>query len=154
MTDSVTIGENSVRITRLLPYPRAVIFEAWVEPEQLAKWWGCKQTHRITAKSDARKGGEVEYIMHMDHGDVICTGRYEVFERPARLVTRCTMGKGTDYEFESVTTVELTEQNGGTQICIEQIGLPPVPNCGDIVKGGLSDSFDKLAVHLSPEASS
>ena len=149
MTDEIIIGDDRVRLTRFFPYPRAVVFDAWVDPNQLAQWWGCRQTHRVTADSEQRAGGAVRYVMHMDHGDVVCSGRYEEFDRPRRSVTRCTMGEGTEYGFEATTTVDFIEEDGGTRVRLEQVGLPPMPECGQIVGGGLTDSMEKLSAHLA-----
>lgn len=91
----------------------------------------------------------VRALMHMTHGDVVCEGVYEEFVRPERLTTRCTMGKGTDFEFESTTTVEFTDEDGGTRVTLIQRGLPPMPGCDQIVSGGVNDSLDKLTTLLS-----
>lgn len=149
MEDGLVIGDGCVSLSRFFPYPRGVVFEAWVDPDHLARWWGCRQTHRVTAESEPRAGGVLRYVMHMDHGDVVCAGRYEEFVRPERLVTRCTMGEGTDFGFESTTTVEFIEEVGGTRVQLEQVGLPPMPESCQIVGGGLSDSFEKLSGFLS-----
>lgn len=149
MIDDLVVGEDRVSLSRFFPYPRELVFEAWVDPEQLANWWGCRQTKRVTAHSEQRAGGAVRYTMHMDHGDVVCNGQYEVFDPPSRITTRCTMGAGTDFEFEAKTTIEFIEENGGTRVRLQQIGLPPMPGCGQIVTGGLTDSLDKLSAHLS-----
>lgn len=151
MSEKIVIGDERVELSRFFPYPRAVVFDAWVDPDQIAHWWGCRQTNRVTAESEQRAGGIVRYVMHMDHGDVICCGRYEEFLRPERIVTRCTMGKDTDFEFEATTTVNFIEEDGGTRVQLEQVGLPPMPDCGKIVSGGLTDSMEKLSTHLSAQ---
>ncbi|MEM9065359.1 MAG: SRPBCC domain-containing protein [Planctomycetota bacterium] len=149
MADELVIGEDRVRLSRFFPYPRAVVFEAWADPAQLAQWWGCRETARVTAESEQRTGGAIRYVMHMSHGDVICSGRYESFERPERIVTKCVNGEGTGFEFESTTTVDFIEEDGGTRIQVEQIGLPPMEGCGQIVSGGLADSMGKLSAYLN-----
>lgn len=149
MMDDVIVGDGSVELTWFFPHPRDVVFDAWVDPDKLGRWWGCRETTRVTATSEPRAGGQVRYVMHMNHGDVVCVGRYEEFIRPERLVTRCTMGKGTEFEFEATTTVELTEEAGGTRLRLVQVGLPPMPDCDKIVGRGLGDSADKLLAFLS-----
>lgn len=149
MTNDLQTGPDSVEVSRFFPHPREAVFDAWVDPAKLAHWWGCKETSRVTATSEPRSGGSVRYEMHMTHGDVVCEGRYEEFVRPERLVTRCTMGAGTDFEFESTTTVVFSEEDGGTRVQLVQKGLPPMPGCDKIVNGGLNDSLDKLSALLS-----
>lgn len=149
MADQAATQNGSVELTRFFPHPREAVFDAWVNPEKLGKWWGCNDTHSVTAESDQREGGSVRYVMHMSHGDVVCAGTYEAFERPERLVTRCTMGEGTEYAFESTTTVEFVEEDGGTRVRLVQVGLPPMPDCDKIVSKGLHDSVEKLQAFLA-----
>jgi uncharacterized protein YndB with AHSA1/START domain len=54
--------------TRVLDAPRELVWKAWTEPEQLARWWGPKgvSTPRNTIELDLRAGGAFKLTMVAD----------------------------------------------------------------------------------------
>lgn len=145
MSSNVVISEDRLEFIRFLNHPREAVFEAWTNPELLSQWWGCKDTERVEAESDPRQGGSFRYVMHMKGGFQVPTvGEYVEFVPPKRLVTRSEMGAGTPYAFHATVTVEFIEEAGGTRVKVTQVGLPPMPEPGPIIAGGLNDSFEKL----------
>jgi uncharacterized protein YndB with AHSA1/START domain len=67
MSDStpVTAAEQEVLITRIFEAPRAEVFRAWTEPDEVAKWYGPEHfdTPREKVHIDLRVGGRYELTM-------------------------------------------------------------------------------------------
>ena len=60
-------------ITRIFDAPRELVYRAFVDPDQLAQWWGpdgCWLS-RETVESDVRVGGHQRFVM-------MVTGRPEI----------------------------------------------------------------------------
>ena len=55
--------DTQIVMTRVFDAPRALVYKAWTDPDQVKQWWGPNQftTPRVTI--DLRKGGEFKYVM-------------------------------------------------------------------------------------------
>ena len=47
---------NEIRLTRVYDAPRAAVWDAWTDPEQVAKWWGPRGFTLTTHSKDLRAG--------------------------------------------------------------------------------------------------
>jgi uncharacterized protein YndB with AHSA1/START domain len=56
---------NEVRLARTYAAPRDVVFKAWTEPDQIAKWWGPEgfDAPREKIEVDLRVGGTFTVVM-------------------------------------------------------------------------------------------
>lgn len=59
---------NEIAITRIYDAPVKRVWEAWVEPEQVAQWWGPRGFTLTTKQKDVRPGGTWTYTMHGPDG--------------------------------------------------------------------------------------
>ncbi len=59
---------NELAITRILNAPRELVWEAWTDPEHLAKWWGPNGFTTTTHEIEVKEGGEWDFIMHAPDG--------------------------------------------------------------------------------------
>lgn len=148
MKSDITIGDDRLELKRFFAYPREAVFEAWTQADQIEKWWGCKDTTKVTSTVDFRVGGEFEHVMVVHGQEMKYTGRYVELTVPERIVSEAVFGP----DMTSTITVEFHEEDGGTRLELTQVGLPPMPNIGEIISGGLNDSLDKLERHLAPQS--
>ena len=58
------IVRREIVTTRVFDAPRATVFEAWTDPEQLKIWWGPKGFTNTFHHCEMRPGGSWSYIMH------------------------------------------------------------------------------------------
>jgi uncharacterized protein YndB with AHSA1/START domain len=138
---------GTVHLHRVVPVAPDILFRAFTEPDALA-WWlppygfTCRVEHM-----DARAGGShrMAFTHFASGASHSFGGDYLEFERPTRL-------RYTDrfddpgLPGEMVVTVDLRAVSVGTELRIEQAGIPdaiPVEAC----YLGWQDSLDKL-VHL------
>jgi uncharacterized protein YndB with AHSA1/START domain len=88
MSDMQTATEQ-VLITRVFDAPRALVFAAWTDPDQVAQWFGPEgfDTPRETVEIDLRVGGRYELGMVRKGSDAVMPVRYEIVEiDPPRLL--------------------------------------------------------------------
>ena len=61
-------ADRELLITRTLNAPIELVWEAWTNPEHLAKWWGPNGFTNSISKMDMKPGGEWNLIMHGPDG--------------------------------------------------------------------------------------
>ena len=82
-----TTGEREVTTEREFAAPRERVFAAFVDPEQIAQWWGRRGSTTIVDKMEARDGGEWRYIeRNPDGSENAFRGAYREVKAPERIV--------------------------------------------------------------------
>jgi len=129
-----TATDREVFIERDFDAPRELVFDAWVDPWRLARWYaphGCTIEFR---RINATPGGTFHTCIRSSEGhECWCIGVFREIVRPERLV--CTLGisnkagdvvdptdVGMDPEWprETILTVTFTERNGRTRLTLHQ----------------------------------
>ena len=154
MTASATLPNSDkmtreVTLTRLIEAPRALVWAAWTEAEQMAKWWGPHHFTNPVCEIDARAGGQ--WLIHMAAPDGTVypmTGVFTEVKKPERLAFKAFAESldGTKY-LESLTTVTFEEQGGRTRLTVKASakGLhPAAPQMLAGMDAGWSQSLDRL----------
>ncbi len=78
---------NELILTREYDAPVELVWSAWTDPEQAAKWWGPRGFTLTTHSKELRPGGIWHYTMHGPDGtDYINKALYHVVEEHRRLV--------------------------------------------------------------------
>lgn len=108
-------SELELEVSRVFRAPRALVFDAHVNPEHVRQWWGPHGSVLITCEMDVRPGGTWRYVLRKRDGrELAFRGDYRQIVAPERLVQT--------FEFEGVPgaiTVEsltFAEQNGATTV--------------------------------------
>jgi uncharacterized protein YndB with AHSA1/START domain len=120
-------GYRELTITRVFDAPAAVLFRAWTEPEQFARWWGSNgmTTPVETTRLDVRPGGEWYACMQADADPSVTvpfSGIYEEIVPNQRLVMTLTDGPRPDPDRRHILTVTFTESDGRTEMVMRQAG--------------------------------
>jgi uncharacterized protein YndB with AHSA1/START domain len=77
----------SLTLTRIFDAPREVVFRAWIDPAQIARWIGPRSIKAEIDKMEARPGGAYRIIMHGPTGETYTVqGIYRELVAPERLV--------------------------------------------------------------------
>lgn len=78
--------DRTIVTTRILEAPPALVFDAFSNPDHLARWWGPNGFSITTTSFDMRPGGDWRFVMHgpdgRDYGNIIT---FEVIDRPHSL---------------------------------------------------------------------
>lgn len=119
-------SDKELLITHLFDAPRAIVFRAWTDPEQLKSWYapdGCT----IEFKSiDTTQGGVFHSCIHHPvHGDCWVKGKYLEVTAPEKLVFTMVM---SDQDGNSVSSVQAGKtkewpEEQITTVTFEQIGI-------------------------------
>lgn len=67
-TQTNTIENNEIRLTREFDAPGNMVFDAWTDAEKIRQWWGPNGFTTTTKKMDFKVGGEWIFIMHGPDG--------------------------------------------------------------------------------------
>lgn len=59
---------NTIDITRIYDAPVKLVWDAWTDPKQVAKWWGPRGFTITTHSKDLKPGGHWNYTMHGPDG--------------------------------------------------------------------------------------
>lgn len=153
-TDAVpgtTAPERELAITRIFEAPRAMVFRAWTDPEQMGRWAAPHGFTRGEASSDVRVGGAYRACIRSPEGqDHWVHGEYREIVEPERLVMTHGWldehGQPGHMTLITVTFEELGPRR--TQMNFLQTGFDSVAS-RDGHNGGWTSSFEQLAELLS-----
>jgi len=160
---STAAEEQGIVVTRIINAPRRAVFEAWTEPERLARWWGPRGFTSPVARIDLRVGGTYLWGMRSPDGrDFFNSGVFREIVEPERIVLTESIadadgtvvpashyGLPGDWPAEVVMTVTLEERDGKTAMTVREEGIPKeMRGPGE---AGLKESVDKLAEYLEAE---
>jgi uncharacterized protein YndB with AHSA1/START domain len=153
MSDStpVAAGDRQVLITRIFDAPRERVFRAWIEPAQVAAWFGPEQmdTPRERIHIDPRVGGRYELTMVRRGGAGEHSIGYEIVElvEPELLVLRSDPMPEAGMHEPTVVRVEFHDHDGGTRMILSDGPLPAEGR--DHAEAGWSAAFEKLAALMT-----
>ena len=156
MTTEARFEDGKLVVTRTYDAPRELVFEAWVETSKVQQWWGCEQCVAVRSEVEPKVGGAYNHHMTIEGaGEVPSFATLVEFDPPVRLAYESTLP--TDSGVKMKVTVDFTEVEGGTHVRLEHSGIPDTQVDGgfelrDIVRGGWSAAFHKLANFLAAES--
>ena len=157
--DSVAAPERTLVTARIIDAPRELVYRAWTDPKELAKWFPPEGFSSPRCEVDPRPGGVFRVDMKAPDGPPF-DGR--VFPGPGivreaianeRLVFAMSPEMGDGQKMPTVvTTVRFEDHDGKTRLTVEQT-LPTVEDFKTMAETGMVEgirqSLDKLAGVLS-----
>jgi uncharacterized protein YndB with AHSA1/START domain len=147
------MSDREFTIVREFDAPRELVFRAWTDPEQMAKWAGPRGfTTPLESIVLGSKPGDPQRMTMIDDSDgteYASVGHLVEMVEPERLVF--TWGDPTSdggVEHESVITVTFTESGGETTMTFH-LRAPGPLSPQDGAREGWSQSLDRLAEIVS-----
>ena len=140
----------TVRLTKVLPAPRERVYEAWTTAELIKRWWGPEGFRALSAKADARPGGE--FAVEIEGPDGVThhmAGVYTELSPPALigLEIRHRQLEGAAERPEGFiptqVRVELREHDQGTELALTHTGFLDAA-LAERFNGGWAGSLKKL----------
>jgi uncharacterized protein YndB with AHSA1/START domain len=148
MADAVTAQEMTV--TRVLDAPRELVWKAWTEPDQLARWWGPRgwSNPLETITMDVRPGGafRVTSVSDEDGTEMTTQGVFREVDEPERLVLEEPAENAWHEGAESVVT--LSDLGDGRTELVLRSTIHTTDEMRIQAEAGLRASLDRLAEHL------
>jgi uncharacterized protein YndB with AHSA1/START domain len=146
-------AEHQITITRVFDAPRELVFRAWTDPDQVAKWFGPAgfETPRESVEIDLRVGGRFNLRM-VRGGGAEHQLRYEIVElvEPELLVLKSEPMPEVGLHHSTVTRIELQSETGKTRMTLTDGPYPEAGGGG--ADAGWKSAFDKLEALLVPSA--
>lgn len=146
---------NELQIIRIYDAPVKAVWNAWVDPEQVGKWWGPRGFTLTTKSKDVRPGGRWVYTMHGPDGvDYPNDTLFHEVEKYSRLVYDHGASEGKPPLFR--VTVNFTEL-GKNKTKMDMIMAMPseelLKSTKKFIKqAGGNATWDRLAEHLAEES--
>jgi uncharacterized protein YndB with AHSA1/START domain len=145
----VQTADQQVVITRVFDAPRELVFRAWTEPDQVAKWFGPQgfEIPRDSVVIDLRVGGRFELRMVRSEMGFEAHLGYQIVElvEPELLVLHHDANPELGIPDATVTRAELHDENGKTRMVLTD---GPYTESGH-AETGWGQAFDKLAALVS-----
>jgi uncharacterized protein YndB with AHSA1/START domain len=158
-TEDVTITtptDREVVVARTFDAPRALVFDAYTQPDLLKRWYGAPGRSLVVCEIDLRVGGAYHFLWRGEgKKDVGMHGVHREVARPERLIRT---ERWEDWDAgEIIETVTFTEHAGRTTLT--STGLYPSKDIRDaVLKAGLEhgtrETFGRLAEMLGTLQSS
>ena len=77
-------SDRELRVERVFAAPRAEVWSAMTEPEQLAQWWG-RGNRLVIERYELHRGGHWRFVEHSPHGVHGFEGRFREVKAPELL---------------------------------------------------------------------
>ena len=143
-----------ITINRTFDAPRELVFKAWTDPVELAKWWGPKYFTNPVCEVDPRVGGKLRIVMRgPDGGEHPMWGVFQEFMPPARIVfTNIAVDANDNPILDGLTTVTFADHGGKTRMTLHTIAVGLVEGAAQMLAGmeaGWTQSIDKLEALLT-----
>jgi uncharacterized protein YndB with AHSA1/START domain len=141
-TSGEPAGANPFVLTRHFKAPRAVLWQAWTDPQHLAAWMGPAGSTTLAAHMDLRVGGRYHYGMRTADGtemwglceyrEIIAPGRLvyvQSFSDPQGGLTRHPLA--ATWPLRMLTTVTLLEHAGMSRGTALELRWEPIQASAD-----------------------
>ena len=133
-----------LEIERVLVAAREVVFEAFVAPQQLAKWWGPQGYSIASLEFEPRVGASYRIEMHPPEGENFhLTGEFREVDPFERLAFTFVWEPPDPDDVETVAVLSFRERDAVTEVHLRQ-GRFKTEARRALHRDGWGDSFDKL----------
>ncbi|NIK71384.1 SRPBCC family protein [Paenibacillus sp. BK720] len=110
------LGENEIVSTREFDFARERVFEAWVNPELLKRWWGPNGFTNTFHECEIKPGGNWRFTMHGPNG--VDYENHNVFEEIVPL-ERIVLRHTSNPEFQLTAIFE--DLDGRSRLTFRQL---------------------------------
>ena len=141
--------ELTLEIKRVLAAVPSVVFRAFSDSGELAKWWGPAGFATPSLEFHPRVGESYRIEMQPPEGDPFyLTGKFREVDPPARLVYTFVWEDPDPDDVETLVALSFRDLGESTEIVLAQ-GSFKTEARRELHRAGWTDSFDKLEALLS-----
>ena len=126
-TNKMKTEQNlKLEIKRVINAPRNRVYAAWTDPAQLKQWFGPEKVQTRDLIADARAGGEFRWDLINSEGEkMTIRGEYRELHPGRKIVFTWQWDDDETWKNHiSVVTVELADDDGGTELRLTHERLP------------------------------
>ncbi len=143
---------HEMAILRVVDATPGEVFQAWINPDHLLRWWGPREFTTAHVEVDPKPGGVFRTCIRSPKGDEYpASGTFREIERPHRLVFTHAWDDEREAEGdERVVTVKLAGTDGKTRVAFH-IGGFETEAARDSEIEGWNECLDRLVRHFAAE---
>ena len=145
-------GKQELTITREFDAPRALVFDAFINPNAIPQWWGPRELTTTVDVLEPRFGGRWRFVQHDAQGNEYAfRGAYHAVNAPEEILYT--------FEFEGLPghvlmeSIRFHEHAGKTKIT-EHVVFQSVADRDGMIESGMergaSESMERLDELLKP----
>jgi uncharacterized protein YndB with AHSA1/START domain len=144
---------NEIKLFRIYDAPVKMVWDAWVEPDQVAQWWGPRGFTITSHSKDIRTGGMWHYTMHGPDGvDWVNKTQYLEVEKYVKMI----YDHGGNDEQKPLFRVTVLFKEVGGKTHLDMTMALPTPEAAEetrkfIKKASGDSTWDRLAEYLEKE---
>jgi uncharacterized protein YndB with AHSA1/START domain len=137
-----------LHLERVLHASRPIVFEACIDPKELAKWWGPAGFTSPSIEIDPRGGGSYRIAMQPPDGELFyLRGEFREVDPPNRLVYTFVWEEPTPDDQETVVTLSFGDLGRDTALVLDQ-GPFATEERRALHEAGWTDSLERLEASL------
>jgi len=134
----------TLRLKRVLPFTRRVVYRGLSDPRKLAKWWGPRGFTAPSVEFDPRVGARYRIAMQPPDGDLFyLLGEFLEVDPPARLAYTFRWDPPNPDDRETVVTLSLEDRGERSEVLLTQGNFATEERLG-LHEAGWTDSFVRL----------
>jgi len=143
-------GERELVITRIIDAPRHIVFQAWTEPDRVARWWGPQGFTTVYHDMDIRPGGAFRVCMRSPEGaEHWKQGVYREVVEPERLVFTFAWEEADGKPgHQTLVTVTFAERGDKTELRLHQAVFETIAR-RDEHQHGWTSTLERFAEYLA-----
>lgn len=147
---AATTDAPELVVTRVLDAPRRLVFKAWTEPEQVARWWGPQGFTTTFCDMDIRPGGAFRVGMRSPAGtEYRKRGVYREIVEPERIVFTFAWEDAEGRPgHETLVTISFADLGKQTRLTLHQANFETV-TARDDHQGGWTSCLERFAEYLA-----
>jgi uncharacterized protein YndB with AHSA1/START domain len=145
-------GDLTLELKRIVPAAPSVVFTAFTDALELAKWWGPRGFTTPSIEFDPRVGESYRIEMRPPEGDhFYLTGVFLEVDPPARLAYTFVWEEPDPDDVENSVALSFRDLGDSTEVVLMQ-GPFRTPERRTLHYDGWSDGFDRLERLVSTQA--
>lgn len=142
---------HNLTISRSFNAPREKVFKAWTKSRHLIHWWGPEGFSMPSHKMDIHPNGIYRCDLKDSNGkDHWVQGVFKEMIEPSHLAFTHSWEENGASTPETLVSIELTEENGKTDMVFYQAGFETTKDSNSH-RDGWNSSFDKLEQYLATD---
>ncbi|MFD4930279.1 SRPBCC domain-containing protein [Peribacillus butanolivorans] len=119
----VNTSTTTLTMIRRFDVPAEIVFDAWLNPEMMRKWFFTMESTNKVANNDPIVGGTWEIVDHREGKDYRAVGKYIEVDSPSKLVFTFKMPQFSDTKDR--ITVEINPFENGCEMTFTQLIVVP-----------------------------
>lgn len=147
------VGDREIAINRIFDAPRERVFQAWIDPKAIDRWWGPRGFSTTTHSMEVHAGGVWKYTMRGPNGTNYPNEiRYEEIEIPERIVFTNSGGLEEGNTHSHRVIVEFRDKGSKTEVSMRLI-FPATIERDELARvyravQGLNETMDRLGEYM------